>query len=215
VLGRASLLVVSAVSALALLAATPAGADEPVPAPPPEAVLPTPAVEGLAKLPTPWMQKALRSLHTGLAPAKKSRARIVARLKLTLPSGVGHVWFLTYRNQRGQLCAITFQSQPGSSAWATGGLPCVGSCPDVCGGASTIDHVHRWLAWSGTVPSRADGARFTLADGARFRFPLSGPQVRGALERRVILVQLPSDQRVTVMEALVGETVIASQSYGS
>ena len=209
---RRVLLVAPAVVLVALGAAVGAAADE---APPPaEVVLTTPPVETLGKMPTPWMRQELAGLHGPLRPAKRSRARIVARLKLALPQGSGHVWYVTYRTRAGRLCGMTFESQPGSSAGASGGLPCVGSCPDICGGGQLIDHTNHWLAWSGTVPSRADGARLTLDDGSRFRFSLVGPQVRGALDRRVVLVQVPVDRNISLVEALQGDATIASQAYG-
>jgi hypothetical protein len=206
-----ALLVVPAVASLAFVAS--AGADE-VP-PPAEVVLPTPPVVTLAKLPTPWMRKDLAGLHGPLTPAKRARARIVARLKLTLPQGSGHVWFVTYRTRARHLCARTFESQPGSSTGGSGGLSCGGSCGDICEAVQIIDNANHWLAWSGTVPSRADGARLTLDDGSRYRFSLVGPQVAGARDRRIVLVQVPVDRNISLVEALQGDTTIASQAYGS
>jgi hypothetical protein len=202
------------VLAAALSLACTAGARADEQPPPPEVVLSTPPVETLAKAPTPWMRTQLTSLQRSLRPARRAHPRVLARLKLELPRGSGHIWFVTYRSRSGRLCGVTFESQPGSSSWATGGLPCTGSCQEICAGAGMVDHTDHWTAWSGTVPSMANGARFTFSDGSRFRFSLVGPRIRGALDRRVLLVQLPVDRDdFALVEALQGDAVIASQSY--
>jgi len=109
---------------------------------------------------------------------------------------------------------MTFESQPGSSASATGGLPCLpGLCASICSSGTTSDLDEGWLAFSATAPASADGFRLTLADGSRFRFPLAGPVVSGARDRRVVLVQVTTKASVTLAEALHGDEVVASQSF--
>ena len=208
---RGSLLVVpAAVVALALAHAV-AADDLP---PPPEVILPAPAVEAVSRPATPWMRNRLARLHGALRPARHVRTIVVARLRLALVQGNGHVWFVAYRSRGGGLCGVTFESQPGSWAMATGGLSCRPEmCGPLCLGGSIADPTAGWLAFSATAPASADGFRLTLSDGSKARFPLTGPTVPGARERRIVLAQLMIKTSITLAEALHGDEVIASQSF--
>jgi hypothetical protein len=180
---------------------------------PPETILPPPPVEAVGKAATPWMRTQLARLRGPLRPAQGPRSLVVARLRLLLAEGSGHAWFVTYRSRGGHLCGSTFESQPFSSGWTTGGLPCSGPCGQICTSGTVADLDAGWLVYSATAPTTCDGFRLTLTDGSRFRFPLTGPSVRGAPDRRVVLVQLTTKASVVVAEALRGDEVIASQSY--
>jgi hypothetical protein len=210
---RRALLAIVCASAAACLLGTIAGGSA-AQEPPPETILPAPPVETVGKSATPWMRTQLKRLRGPLRPARRPRSLVVARLRLVLPQGSGHVWFMTYRSRAGRLCGVTFESRPFSSAWQTGGLPCLsGLCGAICTSGTTADLVAGWLAYSATAPISADGFRLTMTDGTRFRFPLTGPTVRGAADRRVVLVQLPTKASVAAAEALRGDDVIASESY--
>lgn len=201
----------SGVACLAVAVAHGSTAQQP---PPPETILPAPAVEAVGRAATPWMRTQVKRLRGPLRPASHPRSLVVARLRLALSQGSGHVWFVTYRSRAGRLCGVTFESRPFASAWATGGLPCLsGQCGAICSSGTTADPEAGWLAYSATAPRSADGFRLTMTDGSRFRFPLTGPPVRGAEDRRVVIVQLSSKSSVALAEALQGEQVIASQSY--
>lgn len=180
--------------------------------PPPETILPAPPVEAVGKPATPWMRTQLARLRGPLRPARRPRSLVVARLRLLLPAGVGHVWFVTYRSRGGHLCGSTFESQPFSSGWTTGGLPCGQLCGQICTSGTVADLDTGWLAYSATAPATSDGFRLTTTDGSSFRFPLTGPSVRGAPNRRVVLIQLATKASVALAEALRGDEVIASQS---
>jgi hypothetical protein len=201
----------SALACLTVAAARGSIAQQP---PPPETVLPAPPVETVGKAATPWMRTQLKRLRGPLRPASHPRSLVVARLRLALSQGSGHVWFVTYRSRAGRLCGVTFESRPFASAWATGGLPCLGGqCGAICTSGTTADPDAGWLAYSATAPKSADGFRLTMTDGSRFRFPLTGPLVTGAEDRRVVIVQVSSRASVSLAEALQGEQVVASQSY--
>jgi hypothetical protein len=181
--------------------------------PPAETVLPAPAVVAVGHAPTPWMRTQFRHLSGPLKPARHARALVIARLRLTIPSGPERVWFVTYRARTGALCGVMLDAAPGVGGLATGGLPCLGQCGALCMAGITSDG-QRWQAFAATVPVAADSLRATLADGTKFRFPLTGPPVFGARDRRVVIGELPSAQSMTLVEALHGETVVASAQLG-
>lgn len=176
---------------------------------PPETVLPAPAVVTVGHVPTPWMRTELRRLSGPLEPARHPRALVIARLKLTSTPEL--VWFVTYRARGGRLCGVMLDAGAGRRGLTTGGLPCAGQCGSLCMAGITSDG-QKWQAFVATVPIAADGLRATLADGTKFRFPLTGPPVFGARDRRVVIGELPSAQSMTLVEALQGDAVIASQS---
>jgi hypothetical protein len=178
--------------------------------PPPETVLPAPAVVAVGHGPTPWMRTQLRRLSGPLKPARHPRALVIARLKLQ--SAPVRVWFVTYRARGGALCGLMLDAGTGVQGLTTGGLPCTGQCGAMCIAGTTSDG-QKWQAFVATVPFAADSLRATLADGTIFRFPLTGPAVFGARDRRVVIGELPSAQSLTLVEALQGDTVVASQSF--
>jgi hypothetical protein len=181
-----------------------AGADSP-----PETVLPAPAVVTVGHGPTPWMRAQLRKVTGPLKPARRPRTLVIARLKLTSTPEL--VWFVTYRARGRALCGVMFDAGSGVSGLATGGLPCLGQCGALCMGGTTSDG-QKWEAFVATVPVAADSLRATVSDGTKFRFPLTGPPVFGARDRRVVIGDLPTAQTLTLVEALQGETVLASQT---
>lgn len=209
---RAMLAVVCASAAACALVAVAGGSVGEQP-PPPETILPAPPVEAVGKAATPWMRAQLARLRGPLRPAQRPRSLVVARLRLVLAQGNGHIWFVTYRSRGGHLCGLTFESQPFSSGWGTGGLPCSGPCGQICSSGTIADLDAGWLAYSATTPTSSDGFRLTMTDGSRFRFPLTGPSVRGAPDRRVVLIQLTTKASVVLAEALRADEVIASQAY--
>jgi hypothetical protein len=178
---------------------------------PPDTVLSAPAVVAVGRAPTPWMRSQLHRLSGPLKPARHPRSLVIARLRLTIPSAAEYVWFVTYRSRSHALCGVMLDAAPGTRGLTTGGLPCSGQCGALCV-AGTISDGQKWLAFVATVPVAADSLRATLADGTRFRFPLTGPPVFGARDRRVVIGELPSAQSITLLEALQGDTVVASQA---
>src|SRR5436309_7570979 len=150
---------------------------------PPETVLPAPAVVAVGHVPTQWMRTQLRRLPGPLRPARHPRALVIARLKLR--SATEHVWFVTYRTRGGALCGVMLDAGPAVGGLTTGGLPCLGQCGALCMAGITSDG-QKWQAFVATVPVAADSLRATLADGNKFRFPLTGPSVFGARDRRVV-----------------------------
>lgn len=210
---RRALLAIACASAAAwALVAVPGGRVGAEP-PPPETILPAPLVEAVGKAATPWMRAQLARLRGLLKPAKRPRSLVVARLRLVIAQGSGHVWFVTYRSRGGHLCGLTFESRPFSSGWVTGGLPCSGPCGQTCSSGTIADLDAGWLAYSATTPTSSDGFRLTMTDGSRLRFRLTGPSVRGAPDRRVVLIQLTTKASVVLAEALRADEVIASQAY--
>ena len=203
-------IVCASVAACALVAVAGGGVGE---EPPPETILPAPPVEAVGRAATPWMRAQLARLRGPLRPAQRPRSLVVARLRLLLAQGSGHVWFVTYRSRGGHLCGVTFESQPFSAGWGTGGLPCGGPCGQICSSGTVADLDAGWVAYSATTPTSSDGFRLTMSDGSRFRFPLTGPPVRGAADRRVVLIQLTTKASVVLAEALRSDEVIASQAY--
>jgi hypothetical protein len=179
--------------------------------PPAETVLPAPAVVAVGHVPTPWMRNQLRRLSGSLKPARHPHALVIARLRLTIPSAPDHVWFVTYRARSGVLCGVMLNAAPGTRGLTTGGLPCAGQCGALCIAGTTSDG-QNWQAFVATVPVAAETLRATVADGTTFRFPLTGPPVYGARDRRVAIGELPSAQPMTLVEALQGETVVGSQT---
>jgi hypothetical protein len=207
---RLAIVCLSATVCAPVALARAAAGEEP---PPPETILPAPAVVAVGKPATPWMGAQLARLRGPLRPSRRPRSLVVARLRLLLARGSGHVWFVTYHSRAGNLCGVTFESQPFSSGSGTGGLPCGGRCGQICTSGSVADLDAGWLAYSATAPTTSDGFRLTMTDGSRFRFPLTGPPVRNAGDRRVVLVQVPTKLSVMLAEALRGDDVVASQSY--
>lgn len=181
--------------------------------PAPETILPAPPVEAVGKPASPWMRAQVARLRGSLRPARHPRSLVVARLRLLLAEGSGHVWFVTYRTRERRLCGLTFETQPFSSGWTTGGLPCGGPCTQICTSGTIADPDAGWLAYSATAPTSCDGFRLTMSDGSRFRFPLTGPSVHGDPARRVVLIQILTKASVVLAEALQGDAVVASESY--
>jgi hypothetical protein len=182
--------------------------------PPAETVLAAPPIVSVGHPPTPWMQSQIRRFTGPLRPARHPRTLVLARLRLKAAPQPTHVLFVTYRARSEALCGVMFDSGPGFSGVATGGLACANQCTAVCIGGAISDPERAWQSFVATVPIAADSVRVTLVDGTRFRFPLTGPQVFGARDRRVVVGELPSGQRMTSVEALQGETVIGSEQLG-
>jgi hypothetical protein len=182
--------------------------------PPPETVLAAPPIVAVGHAPTPWMRSQIRRLKGTLGPARRPRTLVLARLRLAAAPPPTHVWFATYRSRSQTLCGVMFDSGPGFSGLATGGLACASQCTAVCVGGDISDRERGWQSFVATVPVAADSVRATLADGTRFRFPLNGPSVFGARDRRVVIAELPSGQPMTLVEALQGETVVGSERLG-
>jgi hypothetical protein len=181
--------------------------------PPPETILSAPPVEAVGKAPPHGCASSLRGCAVHSDPLDALDRLWSRGSDCCLPIGADTSWFVTYRSRAGRLCGVTFESQLFSSGCGTGGLACTEPCGQICASGGFADRDAGWLAYSATAPTSSDGFRLTLTDGSRLRCPLTGPSVRGAPGRRLVLAQVTTKASVVLAEALRGDEVIASQAY--
>jgi hypothetical protein len=134
-------------------------------------------------------------------PAEGSTPRAIARL--------GDVRLVIWRTESGSLCALADGGDASRQGWtAYPPLTRIGpvceseECGDVCLGLGTGSTL------AGFVSARGDELRITFGDGERKTYPLTGPLVPGANDRRVFMLELPGRRFWHRLELLrAGETI--------
>ena len=148
-----------------------------------------------------------------IMPVAGSTPRTVARLALR---GGGRASFVAWRTAGGPCWVVSIALGGGGPSgsclhtFANAGAA-QGRCDALClsssGGGTTLASFEYVLA--GTVPARGERIRIAFADGSRAAYPLDGPLLRGAPDRRVFMLDLgPSDSWRRV-EVVRGGTVVA------
>jgi hypothetical protein len=130
-------------------------------------------------------------------PAPGSRPRAIARL--------GEVRLVVWRNDSDALCALPVARDDAGGALirSPGPLCETDECADLCAALGAGSTLFALLA------SRGDELRVTFVDGEQRTYPLTGPLVPGAEDRRVFLLALPDERFWHRLELLRAGATIA------
>lgn len=143
-----------------------------------------------------------------IRPLAGTTPRTVARL--ALPGG-GRASFVAWRAAGGPCWVVSIALGGGGPSGPCTHTSAQGRCDALClsssGGGRTLASFEYVLA--GTVPARGEQIRVVFADGSHAAYPLDGPLLRGASDRRVFMLDLGSSDSWRRVEVVRGDAVMA------
>lgn len=149
-----------------------------------------------------------------VTPAKGSKARAIARLRLRDREPSSRALLIAWRSEAGALCLASEEETADGGTGSGPQGPCIPEphCTKIClnvSGSGTGSNTRYVLV--GAVASEGDSLRMTLDDGRVVTYELSGPLVPGFRDYRVFMLDLGRDLS-TRLELLEETEVIAEEN---